>query len=82
MQNQRLNYLREYLQLMILKIISDSGYKTNITFTGGTALQIMQKTDRFSEDLDFSLTNKKEYNFKKLLTTIRNRQILNIKLMT
>jgi len=70
-ENQRLNYLREYLQLMILKIISDSGYKTNITFTGGTALRIIQKTDRFSEDMNFSLTNKKGYNFKKLLTTIR-----------
>ncbi len=69
-ENQRLNYLREYLQLMILKMISDSGYKTSITFTGGTALRIIQKINRFSEDMDFSLTNKKGYNFKKLLTTI------------
>ncbi|MBU1078304.1 MAG: nucleotidyl transferase AbiEii/AbiGii toxin family protein [Spirochaetes bacterium] len=69
-ENQRLNHLREYLQLVILKVISDSGYKKNITFTGGTALRITQKINRFSEDLDFSLTDKKAYNFEKLLESI------------
>ncbi|MBN1897698.1 MAG: nucleotidyl transferase AbiEii/AbiGii toxin family protein [Spirochaetes bacterium] len=67
-ENQKLNFLREYLQLVILKIISDSGYKNSITFTGGTALRIVFRTNRFSEDMDFSLTSKKDYNFKNLLT--------------
>lgn len=69
-ENQKLNHLREYLQLVLLKIISDSGYKKNITFTGGTALRITQNINRFSEDMDFSLTDKKAYNFEKFLKSI------------
>ena len=72
-ENQRINHLREYLQLMILKIISDSGFIKNITFTGGTALRIIYKTNRFSEDMDFSLTDKKGYGMNKLLKIIKQQ---------
>ncbi len=70
-ENTRLNYLREYLQLIILKIISDSGLIKNITFTGGTALRIIYKINRFSEDMDFSLTDKKGYSLDKLLKVLK-----------
>lgn len=70
-ENQRLNLLREYLQNIILKIISDLGYKNNITFTGGTALRIIYKINRFSEDLDFSLTQKKGYIFNEFLDKLK-----------
>ncbi len=71
-ENHKINYLREYMQQIILKIISDSGYKNNITFTGGTALRIIYKINRFSEDLDFSLTKKTGYNFDNLLKQIES----------
>ena len=57
-ENQRMNRLREYLPLLILKRIDDSGGWKNIAFTGGTALRLVFKTERFSEDLDFSLVRK------------------------
>ncbi len=69
-EKQKINFLREYLQHIILKIISDSGFKNNLIFTGGTALRLIYKTNRFSEDLDFSLINKKGYTLEKLIKKI------------
>lgn len=70
MENQKINFLREYLQQIVLKIISDSGFKNNLVFTGGTALRLIYKTNRFSEDLDFSLINKRGYALDKLIKEI------------
>lgn len=47
-------YLREYLQELILKIIEKSAAMAHLAFVGGTALRILYKLPRFSEDLDFS----------------------------
>lgn len=60
---EKLNRVRELLQLTCLKIIYDKDFFRNIAFTGGTALRIIFDMRRFSEDLDFSLVNKKGYNF-------------------
>jgi predicted nucleotidyltransferase component of viral defense system len=60
------NRLREFLQILILKILHDKEWFENLTFTGGTALRILFNTRRFSEDLDFSLTAPSGYDFKKL----------------
>ncbi len=60
------NRLREFLQILILKILHDKGWFENLTFTGGTALRILFNTRRFSEDLDFSLTGPSGYNLQKL----------------
>src|SRR3989338_6258033 len=69
---EKINTAREFLQLLILKIIYDNGYFKNLTFTGGTALRIIYKTRRFSEDLDFSLTDKTHYHFDSLVKTLQS----------
>jgi predicted nucleotidyltransferase component of viral defense system len=63
---ERLNRTREFLQVLILKILFDRGYFENIAFTGGTALRIIYKLRRYSEDLDFSLVEKEKYDFGKI----------------
>ncbi len=61
--SEKLNKLRECLQLTALKIIYDKNYFRNLSFTGGTALRILFDLKRFSEDLDFSLIKKSGYKF-------------------
>lgn len=69
-QEEKLNRTREFLQLTALKIIYDKNYFKNLSFTGGTALRILFDLRRFSEDLDFSLIEKKGYDFAKLVDII------------
>jgi len=66
----KIAHLREFLQILILKIIYDKGYFKNITFTGGTALRIIYNIRRFSEEIDFSLTKKRNFNFNKFLSDL------------
>ena len=47
--------LREILQEIVLLGLYDSGFFNHAAFYGGTALRILHKLPRFSEDLDFSL---------------------------
>lgn len=63
---QKTNVLRENLQIMILKMLADRGVFKHISFVGGTALRIVYALNRFSEDLDFSLSGKKGFEFKEL----------------
>ncbi|MDI6732194.1 MAG: nucleotidyl transferase AbiEii/AbiGii toxin family protein [Candidatus Margulisbacteria bacterium] len=65
-REEKIHLLREYLQLLILKIIYDAGYFKYLSFTGGTALRVLYDLKRFSEDLDFSLIEKKGYDFTNL----------------
>lgn len=62
----KVNHLREMLQLVCLKAFYDKGCFSMLTFTGGTALRILYGLRRFSEDLDFFLTRKKGYDFRKI----------------
>lgn len=62
----KINRLREALQLTALKILYDKGQFEKIAFVGGTALRFLFNLRRFSEDLDFSLIDKKKYNFQEL----------------
>lgn len=64
--DEKVNRVREFLQIAALKIIHDKGYFKNIAFVGGTALRVLYDLRRFSEDLDFSLVNKKDYDFSRL----------------
>ena len=64
------NYLREYLQLLILQILDEKGCFRNIAFLGGTALRILYDLKRFSEDLDFSLINTENYSFANIMKSI------------
>lgn len=64
--------VREALQLMILKALHDRGRFGNVAFVGGTALRILYDLKRFSEDLDFSLVNKRKYDFETLVSDLEN----------
>jgi len=66
----RIHLTREFLQLLILKIIYDKDYFNNLAFVGGTALRFLYGLRRFSEDLDFSLINKNGYKFDNFLEKI------------
>ncbi|MBU0581184.1 MAG: nucleotidyl transferase AbiEii/AbiGii toxin family protein [Candidatus Margulisbacteria bacterium] len=85
---EKKNYLREYLQALILKIFFEKKYFQQLIFTGGTALRFIYGLKRFSEDLDFSCSEKNiqfseiikdlEYELKKynLQVRIKNKQKL------
>lgn len=66
---EKIHTTREFLQLLILNIIYNRGYFKNLAFTGGTALRVIYDLQRFSEDLDFSVVNNKNY---KLGTFLKN----------
>ncbi len=70
---EKYNYLREYLQLIILKALEELGYFRNLAFVGGTALRILYDLKRFSEDLDFSLVNDSKYHFDELMNKLEKR---------
>lgn len=71
-QEQLLNLVREYLQVLVLKSIYHSKWGNSHSFMGGTCLRICYDLRRFSEDLDFALDRKREdYSFEDLLKTIQ-----------
>lgn len=53
-QTNELNVRREYLQHLFLSYFYQQTYASDIYFKGGTALRIIYRSPRFSEDLDFS----------------------------
>lgn len=60
----RLNRLRESLHHLILQETDRKGGFVQLCFVGGTALRILHGLDRFSEDLDFSTTERLEKPFE------------------
>lgn len=50
---RRSNLAREYLQLYLLRLMHDAGGTGDLAFVGGTALRLLHRLPRFSEDLDF-----------------------------
>ncbi|MFH2105402.1 MAG: nucleotidyl transferase AbiEii/AbiGii toxin family protein [Parcubacteria group bacterium] len=63
---QKKNFMREYFQTLILKLIYGSKFNQTVSFMGGTCLRICYDLARFSEDLDFNLTSKK-FKFSEML---------------
>lgn len=53
---ERLNLLREELHHLILQEMDRKGGFKKLCFLGGTALRMIYRLDRFSEDLDFSVS--------------------------
>lgn len=53
-QTSDVNVFREYYQHLFLSYFFQQPQTNNILFKGGTALRILYKSPRFSEDLDFS----------------------------
>ena len=74
--NAKLNIMREYLQAYILRILHDEGVFRTTAFLGGTALRFIYGLPRFSEDLDFSLTNAEAYSFIELIKKIKGELTL------
>lgn len=69
--NEILNMIREYLQVLILKAIYQSKYGRGLSFMGGTCLRICYDLKRYSEDLDFALDRGiPSYSFKELNKSI------------
>lgn len=63
---------KEIMQEVVLCGLSRSGFFEAAAFTGGTALRILHGMKRFSEDLDFSLSNPDDdFSFKKYLPYIK-----------
>lgn len=48
--------VREYWELLLLKELFESPWGRFLIFKGGTALRLAYQSPRFSEDIDFSLT--------------------------
>ncbi|MCG2725657.1 MAG: nucleotidyl transferase AbiEii/AbiGii toxin family protein [Elusimicrobia bacterium] len=65
------NILREYLQYKILEIIFNSKTGRSLAFLGGTALRIIHKNSRFSEDLDFDNFGFTEKQFVSLINEVK-----------
>ena len=66
--------VREYLQARTLECLQDNGAFVNWAFVGGTALRFLYSMPRFSEDLDFSITETSaEDNFEELMKKAKNR---------
>lgn len=63
--------IREEAELMFLKGLFESSLSDKLVFKGGTALRLIYASPRFSEDLDFSITEEiKTAEFKKIITHI------------
>lgn len=78
-KDMKLNVVREFLQILILQLLRSQGAFNNIAFIGGTALRIIYKINRYSEDLDFSLVEKNKYNFIKLMKGLKAElELLNL----
>ncbi|MBU0998674.1 nucleotidyl transferase AbiEii/AbiGii toxin family protein [Patescibacteria group bacterium] len=52
--------VREYYQLIFLKELYEEKYSEHIFFKGGTAIRLIFRGSRFSEDLDFTVEGKPE----------------------
>ena len=57
------NELREITQEIVLSGLAKTDFFENAVFMGGTALRIIHKLNRYSEDLDFNFINE-DKNFK------------------
>ncbi|MBQ6517885.1 MAG: nucleotidyl transferase AbiEii/AbiGii toxin family protein [Anaerolineaceae bacterium] len=67
------NQIKEVIQEIILCGLSRGGFFNHAAFYGGTALRIFHGLDRFSEDLDFSLTKPDpDFDFRSYLPAIEN----------
>ncbi len=66
------NALKEIIQEIVLLGLWRSKFYEKAVFYGGSALRILYKLDRFSEDLDFSLNQpEKAFKIKKYLDAIK-----------
>jgi len=65
-----INALKEIVQEIALSGLSKTDFFDHAAFYGGTALRIFYGLDRFSEDLDFSLLKKENFDITKYFKTL------------
>ena len=67
------NALKEIIQEIVLLGLWRSKFYEKAAFYGGSALRILHKLDRFSEDLDFSLIQPENaFDIKKYLSAVKS----------
>ncbi len=67
------NALKEIIQEIVLLGLWRSKFYEKAVFYGGSALRILHKLDRFSEDLDFSLIQPENtFDIKKYLSAVKS----------
>ena len=64
------NALKEVIQEIALSALAKTDFFEYAAFYGGTALRIFYGLDRFSEDLDFSLIEKSDFDLTKYFKTL------------
>lgn len=63
--------IREYIQLVFLSVLYARNESTKVYFKGGTAIHLLLRAGRFSEDLDFTTTLPKKEIESILLATVK-----------
>jgi len=63
--------LREYLQYKVLQAVFDSNYASKLAFLGETALRIVYKNNRFSEDIDLDNFGLSRIEFKEVIYRVK-----------
>ncbi|OGQ22136.1 MAG: hypothetical protein A3I05_09555 [Deltaproteobacteria bacterium RIFCSPLOWO2_02_FULL_44_10] len=83
-EEEVLNVIREYLQVLVLKLIFQSKFGAVLSFMGGTCLRVCYDLKRYSEDLDFCLDAPSEiYRFSSLVSHLkRELELSGFSLMT
>jgi predicted nucleotidyltransferase component of viral defense system len=69
-QTSLANVAREYVQNLFLSVLYRQAESESLAFKGGTALRLIYKSPRFSEDLDFT-GGLKPYHLGKLFSKTR-----------
>lgn len=64
---------REYLQYKILQALFESTLASKITFIGGTALRIVHRNQRFSEDIDLDNFGLSRDEFDSITQTVQRQ---------
>lgn len=67
-QTSQENVVREYCQHLFLSFLYQLPQSERLLFKGGTALRIIFRSPRFSEDLDFTGANISQYEVEELFT--------------
>jgi predicted nucleotidyltransferase component of viral defense system len=62
--------IREYVQVLMLKYLYRSEWRTNFFFTGGTSLRLLYGLKRFSEDVDFNARGLRRADFEHAAVSI------------
>lgn len=69
-QTSELNVRREYAQHVLLSYLYQKKEAEDLFFKGGTALRLVHRSPRFSEDLDFDTTLHEQRVWEKVLEAV------------